>query len=165
MLAPLVVVLSINVVVTGAIITVLLGTDGSKKSFGSERVIGKVGQPPSVVFCPALEAANTRTTNMPIRSDCNADLFFMIFPRLVFPVVFSDRRNREPSFTRRFQEWPHFRLTRGSSGSRKAVSQRRFSPQRFIQPCRRCVETSDDVTGLVLDSAWEVVKTFVLISL
>src|SRR5450755_1067420 len=53
------------------------------------------------------EAANSRTTNMPIRSDCNADLFFMIFLRLLFAVVFSDRRNREPSFTRRFQEWPH----------------------------------------------------------
>ena len=45
MLAPLVVVLSINVVVTGAMMTVLAGTDGSKTSFGSETVIGKVGQP------------------------------------------------------------------------------------------------------------------------
>ena len=92
--------LSIIVVVTGTIITVLLGTDGSKKTFGSDMVIGKVGQLPSVVFCPALEAANTRTTNMPIRSDCNPDLLFMIFPRLVLAVVFSDRRNREPSFNK-----------------------------------------------------------------
>src|ERR1044071_2404157 len=98
MLAPLVVVLSIIVVVTGAMMTVLAGTDGSKKSFGSDMVIGKVGQPPSVVSCPALEVAHTRTTNMPIRSDCNADLLFMIFPRLVLAVMFSDRRNREPSF-------------------------------------------------------------------
>jgi len=44
-LAPFVVVLSISVVVTGSIITVLLGTEGSKKSFGSETVIGKVPPP------------------------------------------------------------------------------------------------------------------------
>jgi hypothetical protein len=40
------------------------------------------------------------------------------------------------------------------------VSQRRSSPTGSLQPGRRCVETSGDVIGLLLETAREAVKIY-----